>query len=177
MPWPHRRALDTELDLETSRAERFPSHGDRLVSTGADRALEIAQGISEGRPITKVSRLFVAEPKPCRQGPRPTTISHGAKIADVSSRPRVIATLALRTGAHCCALWYWQGSFIFQPSPVVQTTPSDLGVKFEKVTLPIGSGQVAVWWVPSQDLHSATLLYSHGNANNVGGNLLVGTAG
>ena len=71
------------------------------------------------------------------------------------------------------ALWYWQASFIFQPSPVVQTTPSDLGVKFEKVTLPIGSEQVAGWWVPSQDLHSATLLYSHGNANNVGGNLLV----
>ncbi len=68
------------------------------------------------------------------------------------------------------ALWYWQASFIFQPSPVVNTTPSDLGVTFEKVTLPIGSGQLAGWWVPSQDPQAATLLYSHGNANNVGAN-------
>jgi uncharacterized protein len=82
----------------------------------------------------------------------------------------LIATLAAAYALIVVALWYWQASFIFQPSPVVQTTPSDLGAKFEKVTLPIGSGQVAGWWVPSQDPHSATLLYSHGNANNVGGN-------
>ena len=68
------------------------------------------------------------------------------------------------------ALWYWQASFIFQPSPVVETTPGDLGVKFEKVVLPIGGGQVAGWWVPSQDPHATTLLYSHGNAANVGAN-------
>jgi alpha-beta hydrolase superfamily lysophospholipase len=68
------------------------------------------------------------------------------------------------------ALWYWQASFIFQPSPVVSTTPSDLGVTFEKVALPIGGGQVAGWWVPAQDPRAATLLYSHGNANNVGAN-------
>jgi len=68
------------------------------------------------------------------------------------------------------ALWYWQASFIFQPSPVVETTPGDLGVKFEKVVLPIGGGQVAGWWVPSQDPHAATLLYSHGNAGNIGAN-------
>ena len=62
---------------------------------------------------------------------------------------------------------YRQASFIFQPSPVVDTTPGDLGVKFEKVALPINGGQVAGWWVPSQDPQAATLLYSHGNANNV----------
>jgi alpha-beta hydrolase superfamily lysophospholipase len=69
-----------------------------------------------------------------------------------------------------CVLWYWQASFIFQPSPIVDTTPGDLGVKFEKVALPIGGGQVAGWWVPSQDPQAATLLYSHGNATNVGAN-------
>ena len=68
------------------------------------------------------------------------------------------------------ALWYWQASFIFQPSPVVDTTPGDLGVKFEKVALPIGGGQLSGWWVPSQDPHAATLLYSHGNATNIGAN-------
>jgi len=81
-----------------------------------------------------------------------------------------IAALAAAYVLIVSALWYWQASFIFQPSPVVITTPSDLGVKFEKVTLPIGSGRLAGWWVPSQDPQSATLLYSHGNANNVGAN-------
>ena len=68
------------------------------------------------------------------------------------------------------ALWYWQASFVFLPSPIVDTTPSDLGVKFEKVALPIGGGQVTGWWVPSQDPHAATLLYSHGNAGNLAAN-------
>ena len=68
------------------------------------------------------------------------------------------------------ALWYGQASFIFQPSPDVETTPADLGVKFEKVALPMSGGQVAGWWVPAQDPHAATLLYSHGNAGNIGAN-------
>ena len=82
----------------------------------------------------------------------------------------LIAALAAAYVLIVGALWYWQASFIFQPSPVVDTTPGDLGVKFEKVALPIGGGQVAGWWVPSQDPQAATLLYSHGNANNVGAN-------
>ena len=68
------------------------------------------------------------------------------------------------------ALWYWQASFIFQPSPVVGATPGDSGVTFEKVALPIGGGQLAGWWVPAENPETETLLYLHGNANNVGGN-------
>ena len=82
----------------------------------------------------------------------------------------LIAVLAAAYVLIVSALCYWQASFIFQPSPAVNTTPSDLGVKFEKVTLPIGSGQLAGWWVPSQDPQAVTLLYSHGNANNIGAN-------
>jgi len=82
----------------------------------------------------------------------------------------LIAAIAAAYLLIICALWYWQASFIFLPSPVVDTTPGDLGVKFEKVALPIGGGQVAGWWVPSQDPQAATLLYSHGNATNVGAN-------
>jgi len=82
----------------------------------------------------------------------------------------LIAAIAAAYLLIVSALWYWQASFIFQPDPVVETTPGDLGVKFEKVTLPIGGGQLAGWWVPSQDPHAATLLYSHGNAANIGAN-------
>ena len=82
----------------------------------------------------------------------------------------LIAALAAAYVLIVSAIWYWQASFIFQPSPDVNTTPGDLGVKFEKVALPIGSGQLAGWWVPSQNPRAATLLYSHGNANNIGSN-------
>jgi alpha-beta hydrolase superfamily lysophospholipase len=68
------------------------------------------------------------------------------------------------------ALWYWQATFIFRPSPVVDATPGDSGVAFTKVALPIGSGQLAGWWVPAGNPQTATLLYLHGNANNVGAN-------
>ena len=82
----------------------------------------------------------------------------------------LIAAIAAAYLLMVSALWYWQASFIFQPDPVVETTPGDLGVAFEKVTLPLGGGQLAGWWVPSQDPHAATLLYSHGNAGNIGAN-------
>jgi uncharacterized protein len=68
------------------------------------------------------------------------------------------------------ALWYWQATFIFRPSPIVDSTPGDSGVTFAKVALPIGGGQLAGWWVPADNPQTATLLYLHGNANNVGAN-------
>jgi len=83
----------------------------------------------------------------------------------------LIAAIAAAYLIIVSALWYWQASFIFQPSALVETTPGDLGVKFEKVALPIGGGQVAGWWVPSQDPQAATLIYSHGNATNIGANV------
>ena len=68
------------------------------------------------------------------------------------------------------ALWHWQATFIFKPSPVVDVTPADLGVTFTKVALPIDGSQLAGWWVPADNPQTATLLYLHGNANNVGAN-------
>jgi len=69
------------------------------------------------------------------------------------------------------AIWYWQAKFIFLPSRIVDTTPLNSGVKFDDVRLPLQGDQLAGWWVPSEDLHSGTLLYLHGNAANVAANL------
>jgi fermentation-respiration switch protein FrsA (DUF1100 family) len=69
------------------------------------------------------------------------------------------------------ALWYWQATFIFRPSQLVDVTPADLGVKFDSVTLPIGADRLAGWWVPSEVAHAKTLLYLHGNAGNVAVNV------
>jgi len=69
------------------------------------------------------------------------------------------------------AIWYWQANFIFLPSRIVDTTPLNSGVKFDDVRLPLQGDQIAGWWVPSENPHSGTLLYFHGNAANVAANL------
>jgi len=69
------------------------------------------------------------------------------------------------------AIWCWQAKVIFRPSRIVDTTPLNSGVKFDDVRLPLQGDQLAGWWVPSEDLHSGTLLYLHGNAANVAANL------
>src|SRR6187431_1149638 len=102
---------------------------------------------------------------------RPNTVSAMARRSPtVRLIYGFIAAIAAAYILIVSALWYGQASFIFQPSPDVETTPADLGVKFEKVALPIGGGQVVGWWVPSQNPQAATLLYSHGNAGNIGAN-------
>jgi uncharacterized protein len=68
-------------------------------------------------------------------------------------------------------IWYTQARFIFHPSSIVDSTPADLGVRFENVRLPLGSGQLAGWWVPADSARSQTLLYLHGNAANVAANV------
>jgi pimeloyl-ACP methyl ester carboxylesterase len=82
----------------------------------------------------------------------------------------LIAAIAASYVVLVSAIWFWQATFIFQPSPVVDVTPGDLGVTFANVALPISGAQLAGWWVPSDDARAATLLYLHGNANNVGAN-------
>jgi alpha-beta hydrolase superfamily lysophospholipase len=83
---------------------------------------------------------------------------------------RLIAAIAAIYLLIVGALWYWQAAFIFRPSPIVDATPGDSGVRFAKIALPIGGGQLTGWWVPAENPQTATLLYMHGNANNVGAN-------
>jgi hypothetical protein len=78
------------------------------------------------------------------------------------------------TGAYLLivgAIWHWQARAIFHPSRIVDTTPLNLGVKFDDVRLPLEGDRLAGWWVPAEDPHSGTLLYLHGNAGNVAANL------
>ena len=68
------------------------------------------------------------------------------------------------------AIWYAQAKIIFHPMRIVDRTPGDLGVTFDKVTFPLNGDQLAGWWVPSKDPQARTLLYLHGNAGNVATN-------
>ena len=77
--------------------------------------------------------------------------------------------------AACGYMWSQQKSLIFEPSPVIQTTPARLGIKFEALRIPVGSaddsGELAGWWVQAEQPGAATMLYFHGNYRNIGNNL------
>jgi uncharacterized protein len=98
----------------------------------------------------------------------------GAKLGRRSLAFRVIGGLfAAIAGTYLLivgAVWYTQARIIFRPTRVVDLTPGDLGVTFDKVTLPVAGDRLAGWWVPSKDPQAMTLLYLHGNAGNVAAN-------
>ncbi|HEX5364255.1 MAG TPA: alpha/beta hydrolase [Gallionella sp.] len=77
--------------------------------------------------------------------------------------------------AACGYMWSQQKHLVFEPSPVIQTTPARLGMKFEALRIPVGSGdergELAAWWVPAERAGAATILYFHGNYRNIGNNL------
>jgi fermentation-respiration switch protein FrsA (DUF1100 family) len=71
----------------------------------------------------------------------------------------------------CAFMWVRQRHFIFKPRPLLQTTPERLGIKFEEVHIPSGSGteqgDLDAWWLPADSAIAPTLLYLHGNDKNI----------
>ena len=78
----------------------------------------------------------------------------------------VLAYLAL-----CAYMWSIQKQYVFKPRPLLQTTPERLGMKFEEVHIPSGSGaekgELYAWWIPAQSMDAPTILYLHGNDKNM----------
>lgn len=82
------------------------------------------------------------------------------------------AALALLAYAAVCAYVYQeQRHNIFQPSAVLQTTPDRVGMQYEVVHIPSGSGsergELYGWWIPGDRPDAPTFLYLHGNDKNV----------
>jgi fermentation-respiration switch protein FrsA (DUF1100 family) len=71
----------------------------------------------------------------------------------------------------CGVMWSTQKFFIFKPRPLLQTAPDRLGLKFEEVHIPSGSGADAGdlfgWWLPADIEDAPTMLYLHGNDKNI----------
>jgi pimeloyl-ACP methyl ester carboxylesterase len=71
----------------------------------------------------------------------------------------------------CYYLYQEQRHEIFQPTPVLQTTPDRLGMKYEVVHIPSGSGaeqgEVYGWWIPADRPNAPVFLYLHGNDKNI----------
>lgn len=73
--------------------------------------------------------------------------------------------------AVCAYMWATQREKIFKPVAMLQTTPERLGMRFEEVHIPSGSGaergDLFAWWIPATDADAPTVLYLHGNDRNI----------
>jgi pimeloyl-ACP methyl ester carboxylesterase len=87
---------------------------------------------------------------------------------------RVRWTLTLLVLAYlllCAFMWATQRHYIFKPRALLQTTPDRLGLKFEEVHIPSGSGteqgDLNAWWLPAESANAPSMLYLHGNDKNM----------
>jgi pimeloyl-ACP methyl ester carboxylesterase len=62
--------------------------------------------------------------------------------------------IALLYAAACAYMWATQRDHVFEPELLLQTTPDRLGMKFEELRIPVGSGvdqgELYGWWVPAE---------------------------
>lgn len=86
-----------------------------------------------------------------------------------------LAAIALLYGAACAYLWATQREHIFEPKLLLQTTPDRLGMKFDELRIPVGSGadkgELQAWWIPATNVNAPTFLYLHGNDRNIADHL------
>lgn len=86
-----------------------------------------------------------------------------------------VGLLALLYASACGYMWATQMEQVFEPSPVLQTTPERMGMKYQELHIPVGSGadggELDAWWVPSGLSDAPTVLYFHGNYRNIANNL------
>lgn len=74
--------------------------------------------------------------------------------------------------AVCTYMYQTQREHIFYPSAQLVLTPDRKGMTFEEVHIPVGIGHdrgvLYGWWIPSGFPGAPTLLYLHGNGDNIG---------
>ncbi|BCK87573.1 putative protein [Sideroxyarcus emersonii] len=95
-----------------------------------------------------------------------------AVILKWSRRIRWALMLAVLAYLSVCAyMWATQREKIFKPVAMLQTSPQRLGMKFEEVHIPSGSGaergDLFAWWIPAASADAPTMLYLHGNDRNI----------
>jgi uncharacterized protein len=86
-----------------------------------------------------------------------------------------MGVLALLYASACGYMWATQIEQVFEPKVGFQTTPDRMGMKYDELRIPTGSGadagELYVWWVPSDKTDAPTILYLHGNDRNLSNNL------
>lgn len=83
----------------------------------------------------------------------------------------VILALVAYAALHIHNIWDTQRESIFEPAAEMQTTPARLGVPFEELHIPSGSGtergELHAWWIPAAENNAPTVLYLHGSFRNI----------
>lgn len=83
----------------------------------------------------------------------------------------VVAACLFAYVAVCGYMWSTQQQKIFEPTPLLQTTPDRNGMRYEDVRIPSGTGpqhgELHGWWIPAEQANAPTLLYLHGNSHNI----------
>jgi uncharacterized protein len=85
---------------------------------------------------------------------------------------RDIAVIAAGVYAVLCAyLYFRQSSFVFHPDRDLGATPKQLRLAFEDLTLTTADGvKIGAWYIPA-DKAAGTVLFCHGNAENISGGI------
>lgn len=74
----------------------------------------------------------------------------------------------------CVWLYFKQTHLMFFPSAVISKLPSEVGLSYEEVWLPIHDGsstRIHGWWIPTITQERGVVLYLHGNGGNIGSNV------
>lgn len=92
-----------------------------------------------------------------------------------------VASLTIAYGALCLGLYVFQTRLIFKPTDTLTQTPADIPVPYEEVWIAANGRPAELneglhgWWLPALPGRltdfSLTLLYLHGNSQNIGANL------
>lgn len=67
----------------------------------------------------------------------------------------------------CAVLLTGCNSVFFQPQSKEYLTPDALGLAYENVVLSGAEGQLHAWWLPAKGKAEGTVLFLHGNAENI----------
>lgn len=84
---------------------------------------------------------------------------------------RCLVAAAVIYGLLVLLVYVMQSRMLFLPSSTLPADPGAIGLSFDDVTIETSDGErLHAWWVPHPDARG-TLLFSHGNAGNIGGRL------
>lgn len=80
---------------------------------------------------------------------------------------RLLSLIVLIYVAVCVFVWVFQARLIYFPSAEYVSTPADVGLQFEELSLTTSDGvSIAAWYIPFAT-PKGTILFCHGNAGNI----------
>ena len=86
----------------------------------------------------------------------------------------IISILKIALGVYiglCILIYLHQSHLVYYPEKAILLTPSDIGLKYDDVSIPVlNHEQITGWYVPAERAHG-TILICHGNAGNIGDRL------